>query len=233
MLANSAVLAALVAVSGWAVTHWFTLRAQRRNFLDQVIDRARVEVARTTREYQDWLSKFKVTLMLLESPFIAERLNLPPDWKRQLDIMMTLMSERQVGVAWSIALEEHEILFSETREVRAQLLLRQNEILQFLSEVIRDLQNFVYFPGPRESREARVKQLQLGVPLLWDQEMLIEDLRIHVQNVALSRVVGGRVPERQPTDPNVPRIIAGSKGQLVIERHGSVPAPPGLSVRAD
>ncbi len=58
------VLAVLVAVAGWVVSQFFSLRAQRKNFENQILDRARMEIGRAVHEYQRWLSKLGIAISI-------------------------------------------------------------------------------------------------------------------------------------------------------------------------
>ena len=230
---NGPVLAALIAVVGWSVTHFFTLRAQRKNFEHQVFDRARMEIVRALRTYEEWLGRLAVLLLTLESEFIAERMGLlpPSNWQAARERITELTSNVRATTDWSIALEEYEILFPEVRDVRGQLLLRQNDIFKFATDVRAALTEMTLFPGPLPAREARVTKLKETLPSVWEQQSLLDDIRIHLQNASLSKIVHRRVPFRTPTDPDVLRIVPGHDGKLLIMRHGEVPPPSGVSVR--
>ena len=231
---NGAVLAALIAVVGWSVTHFFTLRAQRKNFENQVLDRARMEIVRALRAYETWLGQLAVLLLTLDSQFISERIGLAPaNWQSARERITSLTSDVRVTTDWSVVLEEYEILFPEVRDVRAQLLFRGGDIFKFATEVSGALTEMSLFPGPLAAREARVSKLKERLPSIWEQQSLLDDIRIHLQNVSLSKVVRRRVPFRAPTDPDVLRIVPGKEGKLVIVRHGDVPPPSGVAVRVD
>jgi hypothetical protein len=49
-----------------------------------------------------------------------------------------------------------------------------------------------------------------------DQVSLLEDLRVHLQNVSLSEITGQTLAERQPLDPSVPRILKDKDGHLYV-----------------
>lgn len=229
---SGSVIGALIIVVGWAATHVLTLRAQRKNFENQILDRARMEIVRALRAYEEWLGRLAVLVLTLESAFIGERVGVgPADWRSAITQIRDLIDDRKVTTDWSIALEEYEILFPEVRDVRAQLLLRQREFFTFASEVSSTLTEIALFPGDLASREARVAKLKEKLSSLWEQQALLDDLRIHLQNVSLARIVDRRVSERMPTDPDVLRIIPGKGGMLVIVRHGDAPPPPGVATR--
>lgn len=80
-------------------------------------------------------------------------------------------------------------------------------------------------------QEARIKALQERRPLIDDQAALLEDLRVHLQNVSLHEIAGAKVPERVPADPDVPKIVVGPDGQLTIRAYEDKPLPPGVTVR--
>ena len=55
------------------------------------------------------------------------------------------------------------------------------------------------------------------LPEVNDQMFLLEDLIVHLQNAALHKIMGRRIPGRTPRDPKLPSIVKGKDGLLWIE----------------
>jgi hypothetical protein len=49
-----------------------------------------------------------------------------------------------------------------------------------------------------------------------DHAVILEDVRVLLQNFALSRITGRKVPLRQPLEPNLPHVIEDRDGNLSI-----------------
>lgn len=97
------VLPVAIVVTGWIITHQLSLRAQRRSFQSQVLDRARLDV--TSKQSKETR-------------------------------------------AWSVALEDYQILFPETALARFRLDRRHIRILKAIGPIHSDLL--------RLSRRARI-----------------------------------------------------------------------------
>ena len=99
---------------GWVVANQLGLRAQRRNFAMQAKNAARLEIVKSLRDYQSWLSD--LTTMALSLPYSLDDIEQGKPWARPL---LSLWEENRKRVhpendwssAWLMRLEEYEILF--------------------------------------------------------------------------------------------------------------------------
>ena len=92
---------------------------------------------------------------------------------------------------------------------------------------------FMLAPPPSDTtdQEARIKALE-EKRLSWTtRRALLEDFRVHLQSVSLHEIAGIKVPERVPTDPDVPKVVVGPDGQLTIRAYRDRPLPPGVATR--
>jgi hypothetical protein len=128
-----------------------------------------------------------------------------------------------------MVLEEYEQFFPKTKHVRNQLGFRRSQITDLYTKLMTDLME-------RERHDGAVAEMIAQLNSTSDYSALLEDLRIHVQNVSLAEITGGRIPERQPADPNVPIMVSRRDKMLdIVERGQSWPVrtyPPEAQVAA-
>jgi hypothetical protein len=113
-------------------------------------------------------------------------------------------------------LEEYEILFPKTANLRKELLDRHSKMMEYLDSVATELISISFLSTPLEKRKEVVEKVQKERGLICDQRALMEDLQIYLQNFCLGHITGNKIPERQPTDPSVPRIVQDEHGNLRI-----------------
>jgi hypothetical protein len=112
-----------------------------------------------------------------------------------------------------MVMEEYEMLFPETRRVRAQLGQRMNEI----DRVYPPLFAAIFGEG---RRDAAIEQLQQRLLCHLEYSAVLEDLRRHIQNAPPSEVTGRTIPPRTPTDNSFPLMSKRADGLLDISANG-------------
>jgi hypothetical protein len=210
------IFAVIVAVLGWVVTHILTIRAQNKNFLNQVVNRARLEITRAIREYQDWLGTVHIKVVGLSLDVVAQEQGFPVDWFQKISTLREIFFADKSVSNWVLCLEEYEILFPETAECRKDLLDRQREIQKYLGAF---LEHLILVPKNltgTEKLKKTIEQAQNDVQLVVDQLAMMEDLRIYLQNRCLSSFTGNKIPERKPEDMSLPRLVQNKSGMLEI-----------------
>jgi hypothetical protein len=163
-----------------------TARLSWRLFLHKVTDDARRDLVSAIRAEQDRNSKAHGLSLVLPS--------------HQSSNLLTVM-------------EEYEMLFPETRRVRAQLGHRMNEI------------DRVYAPAfaaivDEGRRDAAIEQLQQRLLCHLEYSAVLEDLRRHYQDATLSEVNGRTIPPRTPTGKSFPLMSKRADGLLDISANG-------------
>ena len=221
----NAVLPVTIAVVGWAVSHWLSIRAQEKNFHNQLLDRSRVDISQALHAYQDWLGHISGALRTCSTNVALERKGFA-NWDLVRKNVSDLISNHRAGAGWIIILEEYEGLFPETRDVRIALVGREMEIIQLLSKLSSDLMGATFLGEKLERREAVAAWAEQQLDLVDDQEALISDLRVHLQNASLSRITGTHVPLRKPLDAARPMIVVGDDGSLRIAPASAHKATP-------
>lgn len=225
--AGVAVFGWLVTFAGWFISARLSERAQRRMFLHNLINTARGEIIGEIRAGQDWVTD--LNSIAFRSRLALEKHKMLPisdDLQRQLfwhdqagEAHKMLYSQRGAPHRLLTILEEYELLFPETRQVRSQLcIFAQARVMEPFSRSIIDL-------GIESLREQAISDMQVQSDQRMDYAAVLEDLRVHVQNASLATITGGRVPKRSPLDPTVPIMVAKSDGMLdIVERGESWPA---------
>ena len=253
-LAESLVGPTGVAFIGWMLTlgGWFigarlSERSQQRLFLHKVLDDARHKVVAAIRREEDWAREVsylgfdfqgqrqmraalreidarrstknaagdpQVARLLRESAATLDR----AFWLKQNRKGRQALFANPGSADLVLVLEEHELLFPETRHVRSQLgLFSSDRIISLYSTLLADLMS-------DDRRDAAIEAMVARRGRNADYQALLEDLRIHVQNRALSEITGHQVPQRQPRDPNVPIMVTRADGLLdILERGQSWP----------
>jgi hypothetical protein len=210
------IIALIIAISGWIVTYIFTIKAQNKNFMNQVVNDARLRITKDIREYQNWLGKVDTKINALSFSIIVEEQGRHVDWQDQTAKLREIFFSDKAVSKWILSLEEHEILFPETAGCRMDLLDRQREIQRYLGLFLEKLQCVSVIPGAAEERKRCIEQAKSKSELLYDQLALMEDLRIYLQNRCLRSFTGNKIPERKPEDMSLPRLVQNKSGMLEI-----------------
>jgi hypothetical protein len=118
----------------------------------------------------------------------------------------------------SCVLEEHELLFPDTRHVRSQLgFFASERLIELYTPLLIDLMD-------DRRRDAAIDAMRARLDRNTEYQALLEDLRIHIQNKALSEITGHAVQRREPRDPNVAIMALRTDGLLdIVERGQSWP----------
>jgi hypothetical protein len=127
---------------------------------------------------------------------------------------------------WIILLEEHEILFPKTRELRLHLVTLSTGVGTQASEMLSAL----IAPEPAEAIRARATKLFDAVGNL---NALLEDLRVYLQNETLGPIAGHSVPYRQPLDHTLPRVLIDSDGTPYVAAGPDAPRDRRLRASSD
>ncbi|EIW15709.1 MULTISPECIES: hypothetical protein [Pelosinus] len=205
-------IASIIAVIGWFYAYDFNNKVQDQRLKNDITNTARKEITEAIREYQKNLSKIMEEISHLK--FLLNN-DIDINWDEKLskyDIMFY-----SVNKLWNENLEDYQIIFPETKDVRIQLQERDFDITGMLTEFKSDLTRRKMMIG-----KDRIKDLIENANLtineyLLDQMCLMEDLRIYLQNRALSQITGNIVPERKPKDSSTAIILMNeSTGYLEI-----------------
>jgi len=209
-------LSTALVVVGWVSTHVLSLRAQKENLRLQVFDRARNEITQELRAAQRWYVKIESFIAGLSVGIDIEsstpaRFDWTPHYHGAIALLQSAPHE------WISRLEEYEIVFPETAVVRERLVGRQRGIVRRVSALIANLRDAVVGRNSAPERKAAFAETERWLTDVRDQAVLLEDMIIHLQNQALSKIMGRRIPPRIPRDVNLPRVVMRSDRLLWIE----------------
>ena len=210
------IIAAIIAVVGWIITHILAIKAQNRNFVNQIINDARLKVTSAIKDYQDWLGKIDTIILNFSFDIIAQERGSAVDWLRKVDDLRELFFSDERALKWIFCLEEHEILFPKTTECRNDLGEQHKQIGEYLLSFLTDLQSGVMSSSVLEHQKAVIEKAQQKATIIISQVHLMEDLRIYLQNLCLGPFTGNKVPERKPQTLSHLRLVEDKAGNLQI-----------------
>jgi len=217
METHQVIVAVLIAVTGWVVTHLLYIRAQNKNFINTVINNARLEIMKSIRDYEDWLIAIGSAINVLPLNTTLEEKNIAPvDWVIKLIELNSLFYKNAGAYNWLYSLEEYDILFPRIRECRMGLFQRQKAIQDYLHDFIDNLSINL---GPEKANERKkvIEKAVENVAIIFDQVGLLQDLRIILQDICLGSITKNKIPERDLKDhPTTVRIIKGKNGVFKI-----------------
>lgn len=205
-----------IAVAGWVTTHILTLRAQRKGFQNQVLDRARTDITAKLRAYQSWLSQLSTWMRTLDFSKAALLAGITPNFREKADELLSLQERSKETREWSLALEDYQILFPETALARFRLDRRHLRILDAIRPVYSQLLSLSLAVPTATEVDTVFGVAKSGLSLVEDQSALLDDLRVHLQNQTLSRIMERKLSHRKPHDPTVPRLVPNERGSLEV-----------------
>jgi len=198
------------------VTHLLTIRAQNKNFINQVVNHARIEITRVIRDYQDWLGDVSNAICGINADISLQEHGIPVNWlEKHAKLTQLFFSDRRSD-EWLFRLVEHEILFPKTATCLGDLGSRQAQITKYLSSFLEELPSGFEEQLQLEQRKKAVKEVQENIGILLTQQALMEDLRNYLQNLCLSSFTGNKIPERRPEDLSLPKLVQDKNGNLQI-----------------
>jgi hypothetical protein len=210
------IIALIIAISGWIVTYIFTIRAQNKNFINQVVNDARLEITSAIRDCQEWLNNVHFEILNSRCKVDLQEHGVSIDWPQKIAELTELFFSDRSSLKWIFRLEEYEILFPETAECRKDLVGRQNQIVEYLGSFLQELPSGFMEPEALEQRKKAIEKAQSNAEIVIEQLGLMEDLRIYLQNLCLSSFTGNKIPKRKPKKLSLPRLVRDKRGNLQI-----------------
>lgn len=228
------IIAVTIAVAGWIATHWLTIRAQNKAFINQIMNEARIEITKAIRDYQDWLGTVLTAIYGVSSDIVLQEqgayldqltqqkvdplqrnLQRAANWLQKNRQLTQLFFNGRSPGEWIFRLEEYGVLFPKTAECRGNLAQRQCQITEFLQSFLKELPSGFEKPSELKQREKAIEKAQENAGIILDQQILMEDLQIYLQNLCLGSFTGNKIPERKPAK-SCPVLIQDKKGNLRI-----------------
>lgn len=198
-------------IIGGKLTYLFTLRAQRKEFLNQIMNDARMRINDSLWCYQEWLGEVKA--FIITNKYKTLHGIFDSNCSKEYESSCKLFFETNKSFTWGVVMEEYEILFPETKKVRMELLIRNKKIRGILDDFTSKI-----IDENRGDFTNYINDIDEKMDFIEDQIYLIEDLKIYLQNKTLSKITKNKATERVPQDSSMPRIIV-KNGELVIDNY--------------
>jgi hypothetical protein len=198
-----------------------SIRAQNRNFVNQIKNSARLEIVDSIKKYQDWLIEAETTLLSLNTKVALQECNLQVDWVKIRIELIEIIRIPSDASRWMHLLEAYEILFPKTREARIFLIEQDGKVDEFLSECLYKLGTWENLGELKRIVEEIGKD---SLEILGNQTALIGDLLVYLQNICLSSFTHYKIPERVPQDTSLPRLISDKRGNIKITGEIKIPS---------
>ncbi len=182
-----------IAVAGWFFTYKFTIKAQNKIFLNNIMNTARIDIIDSINKYQDCLYKTKVIFVNLRFSIVhalvvnklTESQKLTFNWNEKI-LEIKEIFESSITSSHEVInkLEEYEILFYKTKECRIGLLEKHKAVRNFFDCLLNEME---IANTPLESRmieniKSVLENYLEKDSLVFDQTPLMNDLKIYFQN---------------------------------------------------
>jgi hypothetical protein len=221
------IIAVSIAVTGWLVNHILSLRAQRKSFLNNILNNARSEISKSIQNYIDWLNELVQhngnLLIVKEFPFGRE--NLEKDYSIHLQELRKTVKKIFLDPQFITKLGEYESLIPETKEIRNYLRKKHIELyLNLESNSVKEDK----FDIDYERYVELVDNLKFE--LVGAQQIAVRDLLICIQNLTLGKITNNfQEPILYPMMKH-PRVIIEKKNKLKIVEFGDKDYPENKSI---
>ncbi|MDP2234025.1 MAG: hypothetical protein Q8K89_10335 [Actinomycetota bacterium] len=232
-------LTLLVAVVGWLVAAAISASSRRKSFLLEVTEHARREVIPPVAAYQDWISSVAVALSGISwLKVAAESPAFPPDyvrqqWWKQSESLHEVLSGSREALRMFGMLEDYEAVFPQTRQIRVELAGFHQCLSAFAYDAHSRLLGAVPIGYPESGEPLDLdwlEDLKKGIDAFYDMQAITQDIRIGLQNAALSALFKNEVPPRQPLDESVPLLLTSGNAWRL---QNALPELPVITKSAD
>jgi len=197
---------ALIGFAGWLVTalSWMVAqRGQRRLFVHQIKNAARLEIVEAIRERQANVRAISASLARLT---LEHRLG-GFAWAEWIAHVQPLIGRTpDSNLQWIHLLEQYEVLFPKSADCRRQLVDRHLSLVEDVSR----WWLIVLSNGRGLDCVQQAKEL---VGRLDTETALFDDLLVYLQNSTLGDVVGLHLEFRRPKEGQAPRIVVAKDGR--------------------
>lgn len=197
-----ALFAVVIAVIGWLVQYRLNVRANERSYINNIKNQARIEIIRNFKLKEEWLS---------DVSFFEHRCSMfihgISSYQNVIDSFNNIALTKINSVEWIYTLESYEVLFPKITELRKKMVeigIKTNEIFY---KLISKAFNFSTHSteDQMEFLNNVFKEYEFSSIFL-DFRMLLNDLKIYIQNETIGNTVKHKAELRIPKDRNLPYL---------------------------
>jgi hypothetical protein len=216
----SSLISGLIAAFGWYVTSTaslevqhknqvFAIQAQNLNLINQIVNNARIEIAKAISKQELWLSDLYNYIYYLDSTIK----NPTTIWADEKSKYEELLQRRSID--WLVLVEENKLLFHETSSIMPEFGVREKNIDNYAKWVRKLLWEQV--PNDENSKMRAYSEIERELAYIDEQLALLQHLKAYLQNKALGRILGSTVVPVEPPDiSDSARIELDETGNLRI-----------------
>lgn len=200
-------VAVIIAVVGWLVQYRLNIKANEKNSINNIKNQARIEIIKNFKSKEEWLSD----VSFVENQYSMFIYGIS-SYQKFLKNLNNLAITKVNSSEWIYILESYEVLFPEITEIRKKMVtigIKTNELfynfVSRASNIARDTKTQKAFLNDV------FKRYEFGSTFL-DFQMLMNDLKIYVQNNTIGTIVNSKAELRIPKDKSLPYLkIFGDK----------------------
>lgn len=210
---------AIITILGWFLAYGFTIKAQNKNYLNQVRNEARLKINNEIHKCSEWFGRIYFIILNDITPMINAELYEESKLLMSISKYENIINEElgQNGnnswnsQKWNYLLREYEVLFVETKKIRIEMLRFQEEVRCFCQLMLKKLKS----EDIKERIEAISKLIYYGEFIIYYINVLGE-LRLHLQNRCFSHLTNKNVDSLRK-DESLPKIVMGKDNYLIID----------------
>jgi len=193
------IIVGFIGVVGWIANHQLTLRAQNKNFTNQLRNTARMDITSKLREYQEVLIKLSKYYSLLEEKYKKEKNLFHDDIQKDIKNYINILQNR--NDKWSLVMKEYQILIPELEQANFILNERELKLKTFIKRLIitGEINDIAFTLMIVESLEITI--------LILEQISLIDDLLFYLQETSFAKISGERIHDTKSDGDNRPKFI--------------------------
>ncbi len=207
----AASITTLIVVIGWIINHQLTLRAQKKNFSNQLYNSARIDISNSLREYQSFLIKLVKYYTWIDLKVRNNEIS-NDGWEVKAKNFTDILED--YNDKWESVMDGYVTLLPELDNVHKILKIRSDEIGKFILEVLGgNNATFTYDLFVKLAIEALK-----NVPVILEQISLIDDLILCLQVKTFANITDNPMPAQKDDKEDRPRFIIQNRKLEYVER---------------
>jgi hypothetical protein len=207
------IIVVIITIAGWITSHLLYIRAQKKIFLNQIKNDARIRIIDSLNQYLERIEQLSIQSSIVE--FQIEY-NSENDISNFIEKLKTCVNGIQLRLDTVELLEQYESIFPQTIEVRKYLWSKHAELFSKYRSIVSQLSVPDFYDTTVEEVGKNFNGYLLGA-----QKWVIKDLIICLQNIILSDttcVKLNKFPEKDYGRFEIrhPRVRYDLKGNIFV-----------------